>query len=86
MTKPTESYHGVPGIAGRDRPRRQRSPEEEEAFQQEVKRPGFWESLSPDVRAEWEAFDWPQYPVGKPPEFKDIPRRPRRRGEPPREG
>jgi hypothetical protein len=86
MTKPTEFYQGVPGIAGRDRPRRQRSPEEEEAFQQAVRRPGFWESLSPEVQAEWEAFDWPQHPVGRPPEIRDIPRRPRRRGEPPREG
>jgi hypothetical protein len=86
MTKPNESHQDAPGSAGRDRPRRQRSPAEEEAFQQAVKQPGFWESLTPEVRAEWEAFDWPQYLVGRPPEIRDIPRRPRRRGEPPREG
>jgi hypothetical protein len=85
MTKPTDSYPGVPGIAGRDRPRQHRSREEEEAFQQEARRPGFWESLSPEVQAEWEAFDWPSALVGPPPP-PPMKRRPRRRGEPPREG
>lgn len=86
MTKRMDPYQGAPGIAGRNRPRQQRSPAEEEAFQEAVKRPGFWESLTPEARAMLESMDLPQYLVGRPPEIRDIPRRPRRRGEPPREG
>ncbi len=83
MTKPNDLEDGSQRIPSRTRPRQ---PWEEEIYQRALARPGFWESLSPEVRAEWEAFDWPQYPVGRPPEIRDIPRRPRRRGEPPREG
>ncbi len=83
MTKPNDLEDGSQRIPSRARPRQ---PWEEEIYQRALARPGFWESLSPEVRAEWEAFDWPRYLVGRPPEIRDIPRRPRRRGEPPREG
>lgn len=86
MTKPTDFQDGASQAPARDRRGLPRTPQEEEAFWKAVNRPGFWESLTPEQQAEWDAFDWPQYPVGRPPEIRDIPRRPRRRGEPPREG
>jgi hypothetical protein len=82
MTKPNDLGNGSPRIPSRTRPRQ---PWEEEIYQRALARPGFWESLSPEVRAEWEAFDWPSALVGPPPP-PPMKRRPRRRGEPPREG
>ncbi|MBW3655545.1 MAG: hypothetical protein KY444_05535 [Gemmatimonadetes bacterium] len=82
MTKPNDLEDGSQRIPSRARPRQ---PWEEEIYQRALERPGFWESLSPEVRAEWEAFDWPSALVGPPPP-PPMKRRPRRRGEPPREG